>query len=65
MTNTDGIGTATVPTRGPRFNVHEEIAERIARHMMRYRSFSDPEDWRRFSVARIRAALDAPARRGR
>jgi hypothetical protein len=65
MTNTNETSTTTVLKRRPRFNVHEEIAERITSHMMRYRSFSDPESWRRFSIAQIRAALDAAPRRRR
>jgi hypothetical protein len=63
MTDANDTSTRTASPRRPRFDLHEEIAEQITGHLMRYRSFSDPETWRRFSIARIRAALDAARRR--
>jgi hypothetical protein len=65
MTDTYETSTTAVPPERTRCNDHEEIAKRITGHMMRYRSFSDPESWRRFSIAQIRTALDAAQRRGR
>jgi hypothetical protein len=62
MTNTNDASARTARPRRLRFSLQEKIAQRIADHLMRYRSFSLPR-FGAFSIAQIRAALDVGRRR--